>query len=151
MSFAQRYSTGFISSGVSLTQEIIQTSVSGNGVTSITVPSGEYWRIVYVTSVCTTTATVGSRYFVLEAIDGSSALVAGYPCRALPTASGTFYLLWLWCKTFTSAFKNNRILTAFPTDLWLSPGWQLQVADTSGIDISNDAQTLHIQYQRVVL
>lgn len=145
MAGVQQTATGLLADNVTLFPAVFTITVSGTGDVSISVPTNELWYPLGITTVYTTSATVGNRRLRLQYLDESSNCVGGMVVTPFLTASGVFHVSFGNTGGTSSTWQSNVNFTTFPTG-YVLPGHTISLADMYALDTPNDAQQVSVIY-----
>ena len=115
----------------------------------LTVPSTDYYQVLWVWIELTSSATVGNRQIVVEFQDSAGDVIGQVRVGQVQAASLTRYYMIAPALADHLAFRDtDYLMTPMPSTLILSQSQRLRVYDNNNVDVGGDDMIVQIQIAR---
>lgn len=113
-----------------------------------TVPDNEVWEILWIHTLVTTSATVGTRVWRLRVLTNAGGMTAATVFGDVTQTASIVreYNYTPQCTTTDSNANGVYGVTIFPR--WMGPGWVLEIDDRGGNDEAGDLYDLFVTFRR---
>lgn len=115
---------------------------------TISVPTGEEWKILWIQVYFAATGTVGTRRLLVEFRDGADDVILYSEAIETVAANGVGQYLWMTSITNAAGPWYGKRVQGIPPDAILKAGYDLRIRDLSAVDAAADDMDIQMMVKK---